>query len=407
MPNIKTEYTVFISSPGDLTEERQIVLDVVDEINVLRAHRSSAILKTLTWENDVVPNYGQKPQEIINSATIGQYDIFLGFMCARFGTATDNAGSGTEEEFQIAYDAKIKSPEKLEVLFYFKDARNSKSAIDGSQLAKVDRFKKSLQSDFNGIHGTFDSPDEFRTQIARHLTKILDEFEKNVDATNDLTETPSAIAPQLKQTRVIDPLEQLNSINTDIVEDGLIETAENLERASNKVVVSLKPVTELIMELNENTRNRTDELNQLNQSGAPQKSKQTKVINLLAAQMEKFVDESKNILPPLQLSLEEHIDSFRKFIIVFGGENLGSDNRMVEATVDMLDGIKTAAEAFDNLGQSATSIPRMTSRLNLTKRNVAAISEGISKMLNSAHKQLEELSRPLFIEQPIQRHLKQ
>ncbi len=392
MPNVKTEYTLFVSSPSDVAEERQVVKDVVQQVNALRAHRSNSILKTLTWEDDVVPKFGKKPQEIINDALNGQYDIFLGFMCARFGTATENAGSGTEEEFRIAYKAKIKSPDKLEVLFYFKDARHSKDTPVGSQLAKVDAFKKALKTDFDGIHGEFDTPNEFQTMITLHLNRILDEFEQKAVPILDTGDIPETTPPHLEKAQIIDPLEQLNSINTDIVEDGIIETAENLAQASDSVVSKLTPITELILELNENTRNRTAELNQPDAS----QNKQTKVINLVADQMEGFVARSTDLLPPLQLALEEHIDSFRRFIITFGDDALSNDNVIGEATISMLDGIKTAADAFDNLGQSAASIPRMTSRLNLAKRKVAAIAAGISKMLNSAHKQLEELSGPFL-----------
>ena len=42
---------------------------------------------------------GSDPQQIINSQVSDEYDIFIGILWTRFGTPTERAGSGTEEEF--------------------------------------------------------------------------------------------------------------------------------------------------------------------------------------------------------------------------------------------------------------------------------------------------------------------
>ncbi|MCF6305597.1 MAG: DUF4062 domain-containing protein [Rhodobacteraceae bacterium] len=398
MPTIKTEYTVFVSSPSDLNEERQVVQDVVKQVNKLRAHRSSVTLKTLTWEDDVVPSFGQKPQAIINDATKDQYDIFLGFMCSRFGTETDNAGSGTEEEFQIAYEKKISAPTEIEVLFYFKDVRQSKTEIDVEQFAKVDKFRKSLELDYAGMYGKFETEDEFKTQITLHLTKILDNFEKKPRPKSNGNQKPIKLEQQKSDNKITNPLALLIEVIIDESEEVFFEQTNALVESSDNVIRDLKPVTDLVLDLDQSTRSGTAQLNTLNQSGPAKRNKTKKVLESIADQMEYFVEESKILLPPLHGSLEIYLESFRDFFVVIGHEKL-SGNKDITALagsiVEMLSGIKTAADSFEKLGLAASSLPRMTKRLNAVKKQVAAIADGISKMLNSAHTQLAALAEPL------------
>jgi len=399
MPKVNTEYTVFVSSPGDVGEERRVVLEVVEEVNKLRAKRSSATLKPLTWENDVIPRYGSKPQDIINTSSIDQYDIFLGFMCARFGTKTDNAGSGTEEEFQIAYKKKMESPDDLEVMFYFKDARNSNTEIDGEQLAKVDDFKKQLQSKYKGIHGSFKTAEEFRTEITRQLSLILDEFEDKSTTKVEVVIPEASNLQQSASNGIANPLEQLAAISNGVPEVGFIELVESLELANENIVEKLEPVTESLLELNQNIRIKSAELTKLSRSGSANKSAIKRCLDSSALEMEKFVKRSKDTLPPLQLSMEEHIRAFRNFLLIFGEVNIGNSAEKTElanSIAILLDSIKSAAESFDKFQKSATNLPRLTKRLNMAKREVAAISEGTSTMLMSAHTQLESLSTPLM-----------
>jgi hypothetical protein len=50
---------------------------------------------------------------------IPEYDIFIGIIWRRFGAPTKRAGSGTEEEFRIAYESWKRNREPREILFYF------------------------------------------------------------------------------------------------------------------------------------------------------------------------------------------------------------------------------------------------------------------------------------------------
>src|ERR1041385_4193658 len=89
---------VFISSPGDVPEERDVVSMVVDELRRLFGKVQQVEIEAVRWETHAWPDVGA-PQEVINRQ-IGEYDVFIGVMWKRFGTPTKRADSGTAEEFR-------------------------------------------------------------------------------------------------------------------------------------------------------------------------------------------------------------------------------------------------------------------------------------------------------------------
>lgn len=177
MPELISLLRVFVSSPGDLTDERRIVEEVIDELNLSLSQLPKVRLELVKWESHTFPSLGKHPQTFINEQIGDDYDIFLGLMWSRFGTATERAGSGTEEEFNRAYDRYTKTPNQLRLLFYFKTAPIPPSDIDPNQLAAVNKFKGGLQG--KGLIGTFGSGEDLARNLRIHLRRHIDEFGKS------------------------------------------------------------------------------------------------------------------------------------------------------------------------------------------------------------------------------------
>jgi hypothetical protein len=97
---------IFVASPGDLESERNQLFKVVTELNLTIsaiAPEKGVVLELVRWETNAAPGLGVDPQKVVNEQ-IGDYDIFVGMMWKRMGTPTTTAQSGTEEEFQRAYE---------------------------------------------------------------------------------------------------------------------------------------------------------------------------------------------------------------------------------------------------------------------------------------------------------------
>ena len=163
---------LFVASPGDVQRERDSIVRVVTELNNTIGYNLELIVELVRWETHVRPQLG-KPQAVIN-AQIGDYDIFVGIMWKRFGTPTEHADSGTEEEFNLAY-AQWQRDNKLPVLFYFSQAKYTLNSVsETQQAAKVLAFKDKLKT--KGVIGEYPNASEFPNKLRPHLTNIL--FEK-------------------------------------------------------------------------------------------------------------------------------------------------------------------------------------------------------------------------------------
>ena len=97
MSNKVSLISVFLASPSDVADERQMAQAAIDTLNQTLGKERNLRIESKMWEKDTYPSIGSYPQEVINNQ-IGTYDIFVGIMSTKFGSPTNKAESGTEEE---------------------------------------------------------------------------------------------------------------------------------------------------------------------------------------------------------------------------------------------------------------------------------------------------------------------
>lgn len=144
---------------------------VVNEVNkTLETLGHDTEIKVLRWERDSFPEAG-RPQGVINRQ-IPQYDVFVGIMWTRFGTPTGEAGSGTEEEFNLAR-ARWEDKGEPHILFYFSKAPATPPQNDDDleQLRKVMEFRKVLAA--KQLVATYDGPSKFADVVRPHLFRVV------------------------------------------------------------------------------------------------------------------------------------------------------------------------------------------------------------------------------------------
>ena len=98
-----TLFKIFVASPSDLNDERNLIADIVDELNLSFLNKSDVKIELVKWETHANPGVEDYSQKVINTDIGDDYDIFIGLMWSKFGTRTQEYGSGTEEEFNNAY----------------------------------------------------------------------------------------------------------------------------------------------------------------------------------------------------------------------------------------------------------------------------------------------------------------
>jgi len=167
--------TIFVSSPGDVLEERRALARAVDELNRHVAPESGFVLRLVDWETHVRPAMGEDAQDVINRQ-IPPYDALVGIMWHRFGTPTGRASSGTEEEFRLAY-ARWRSEGKPEIMFYFNRAPcTPATAADSEQQKRVALFRRELRR--TGLVWDYCGTREFESLVRNHLLLWLVELRR-------------------------------------------------------------------------------------------------------------------------------------------------------------------------------------------------------------------------------------
>ena len=180
--NLKTlrEVKVFISSPGDVHEERRRVEAALARLGEQAHVKPHLRLDDLRWE-DVPPEGGQTPQTIIDQhlGEAGTADIYICILWHRMGTPTTNANgesfhSGTESEFFSAYRSYEISRRPHLLLYHC--PRPVPPEHEPEQLRLVEHFLsrfKSSPPELKGLWNHFTEADAFEDRLFADLNTLL------------------------------------------------------------------------------------------------------------------------------------------------------------------------------------------------------------------------------------------
>lgn len=210
MPFTTTNYKILIASPSDVNAERQIIKNSIFEWNMLNSEHHSISFVPVMWELNVVPDLGDRTQEIINEQIVDNCDFLIGFFWNRLGCPTGKENSGTVEEINKI----IKNGKRAIIYFYNKHA--NPNSIDLAQLSKLRAFKNDLYS--KGVVGSIDNELELSTTITNHLNSIARSLPKSTSIAVD------------KENNI---LPKKDNLNIDKVVNSTIQDNENYNDIEN------------------------------------------------------------------------------------------------------------------------------------------------------------------------------
>lgn len=165
MPKNIVQYDLLISCPGDITSEIPVIEDAVSQFNTQFSDALEISIRTKHWRKNSYAQSGGKPQALLNEQFVNDCDAAVAILWTRFGTPTDEYGSGTEEEVEIMLSSG------KQVFMYFSDKPLSPSQMNGESYEKVQAFRDKYKD--RGIYFTYSSDDEFRTIFFAHLSQYF------------------------------------------------------------------------------------------------------------------------------------------------------------------------------------------------------------------------------------------
>lgn len=157
-----TQYELLISCPGDIQDEVQIIDEVVEQFNQQFSKSLGISILTRHWSKSAYSQSGASPQNILNQQIVEECDAAVAMFWTRFGTPTDQYGSGSEEEIELMLAGD------KQVFMYFCDKQIEPSKMDLKQYDRVKAFREKYKA--SGLYYTYKTNDEFRQLIYAHLT---------------------------------------------------------------------------------------------------------------------------------------------------------------------------------------------------------------------------------------------
>lgn len=168
-----TDLSVFVSSAGDTSPERQVLKDVAKEINESIGQQLDVFLMVRLWEDMV--DFTQPAQSTVQP--VGENDVFVGILRHRIGTllpAEFGNQTGVEWEFDSAIRS-FRSHGTPEILVYACRKSAPVSADSLAQLRHLAEFKSKLKQ--TGLFFTeYADPKDLSRALFRDLANIVSKF---------------------------------------------------------------------------------------------------------------------------------------------------------------------------------------------------------------------------------------
>jgi hypothetical protein len=376
MARTVSELRIFVASPDDVKEERDLLEDVISKFNIDRGKTEEIRLDLVRWETHCFPGINTDVQANVNDQISDNYDIFIGIMWKKFGTPTPRAGSGTAEEFERAYQRYKQDPDNLRVMFYFKDASPpSMSEIDPEQWAQVSEFRRQL-GEKGVLYWSFNDQRDFESLIQIHLNRQAQEWGKSWGARKEIDLVPS-------------PSEDVtcNTTEIDDEEDGfwdLLELGQDSFDESTEIVVR---ISDAITTLGYKVETRGKELNQAVKPMGTDPKMAKRIYDRTADDLETFVARMNIEIPLFSKSFSMGINAIGRAATIYTDINDASVEELIsvqETTQTLRTGIMQSMDAITSFKDTIDATPRITKTFNRAKRHTVDVLGHLIKEMTSS-----------------------
>ena len=393
MPRSGIILRVFAASPNDVAEERAILEDVVRELNIVWSKNLGIYLELIKWETHAFPGIASDAQALINEQIADDYDVFIGIMWARFGTATGRAGSGTAEEFYRAYNRYKTDSNQVRIMFYFKDAAISPSELDPDQLAAMKVFQEDLGE--KGTHfWTYTSREEFAQLIRMHLGRQIQDYGK-VWGLEIQESDKDQIAEKLLPSEIENPsiYEEL----TEFEEEGFLDLLVVGQEEFESMIEVLTRMTVGLQDLGNRVHERTKELDEAKTPDGNIDAKQAKRIsNRVADEMNNFAALMEVEVPIFGKSFTKSMEAYTRAFAM--SNEMASDDKedvmfALEANIEFQGALSSARSQMQGFRQTIADLPRATIILNKAKRRLVSIMDTLDDEMTTAMNLTSEMEK--------------
>jgi len=160
---------VFISSPDDVVEERNIVREQIYAWNSTFSIENEIVLLPVGWDKELRMGYGLAPQEKVNKELLPHCELLIAIFGEKVGSRTKNYSSGTIEEIALHTE------HGKEALIFFKEL-DTNGIDNNEEYEKLQTYKDSIKD--KCIYNEFSSIEDFKNKFRDQLNLHMQEYNK-------------------------------------------------------------------------------------------------------------------------------------------------------------------------------------------------------------------------------------
>ncbi|MDN3606434.1 DUF4062 domain-containing protein [Kaistella yonginensis] len=386
-----TQYSIFVSSPQDLETERAEISNIIAELNITYAMRKSANLEVLKWETHSAPGISETyTQDIINRDIGENYDVFIGMLWQKFGTKTEIANSGTEEEFMKAVE-RFKIGESIQILFYFKTTPPiSLDQLNLEDLIKIQNFKDYLKKN-NILYGSFNTLEDLQTNLRLHIPKRIDEIiEKNILIVDSKSE---------KSKKDIDETVTISDEEDDENNFGLIDFIYQFEDFLADSNLALLNISDSTNRIGEELAEKAEEITRISKYPNPNKNIIIEYFKRSAKSLNTFSDRLELEIPNFYDNFEDAINVGLRYLNIIDKNNIKDHYETLKSNYESVSTLKksipSAIEGMTGFYDEMKKLPNMQSNLNKAKRRLLLKMEDLIFKLRKSYELTNEFQGQL------------
>jgi len=357
-----TKYKLLIASPSDLKDERSAIDDVIQELNLTYGNRNGLVIEAVKWETHTAPAIGltKSTQDIVDNDLGDDYDLFIGMLWKKFGTPTENYGSGTEQEFRRALERFQNYPNSLQILFYFKMAGTlsiSPSDLDPRELIKILDFKDDLGKN-NVYYFEYSAIEDFQKFLRIHIPTRIDSLK--------------SLAHSTSVTKSTEPLE-LHIIETDDL--GVMDYVDIIEESTQYSTEALLQIVDATQWIGEQIVKKTAELERLKSKSLQINQKTLRdFFQRTASLLDAFVSRVQPEIPIFKDNFDKTADAISKLTLIYKDTTpVIWDDQIKEArnaVISLIADMDSGINGMSSFLSAIVAFPRIEKEMNRARRNV-------------------------------------
>lgn len=382
-----TVLSIFLASPSDVVQERDIVVKCVEKWNAIRGKSYGYLFELLNWERSTSASVADYGQSAVNRQIGDDYDAMIALFWHRIGSPTPHHRSGTTEEYSRAIE-RFKNGAPIEIGVYFKSANPPFNDIDPDQLKALRSLQESMQAE--GIyHKSFPTDEGLSYEIDLFLDNLMRSHQSGRLSQAD--DSGAHISTTIAQQDSV-------CSNTPASEDddlGYIDLIESLNDNTSKMSAFLSESAEKLTDIAAASRDGTEILEGLTALGSLEPSDMKAVVaevtnkfNLYSDSVERGIDQfAENIEGIAQDSL-----NLIRVSVDFPSEEseVAEAKLSLQGLIDQMDG---AVMNMNDFVETIRGLQRMTVAFNQARKRVINNTNRIIEIIQSARPILEEAVR--------------